>query len=279
MTITGVSNSNNYVSANLQTPAKSVNSTAVGATGTDTVSLSTDKIAFALSGDADNVNASNHLSLFSDLNANILDYPNLAGVGSAIDAYKNSLASSNVYDSSYTAPSAKYLSDLTDLKSAAASGDMVKSQSLLAKAKFDAPDSVGGGISTAISKGDIAGEAGLVVEGTSNISDFLATHGYSVAGAATEAAAITINGFSLNATNTPTSSAQTRSQQISNLAVYAAENQGKDQPGTTATSSDPLFNIVSTLIEAKSGTAIDQSLTNLEALYGVGTSDQTTRNA
>jgi hypothetical protein len=294
MTITGVSNSD-YVSADLQTRAKSATPTAASEVGIDTISLSMDTINFALSGDADNVQASNSLSLFSVLNANILDYSNLAGVGSAIDKFTNSLASSNVYDSPYTAPSAKYLSDLSELKTAAASGDQAKSESLLATAKIDAPDNVAGGISTAIAKGDIGSEAGLVEEGTANIGDFLATHGYSIAGAATEAAAITINGLALDATNTPTSSAQTRLQQISNLAVYAAESQATPQSGTFATSDNPLFSIISTLIEANgmgpnglqkvqsgfasTGAAIDQSLTNLEALYGVSTSGPAASNS
>jgi hypothetical protein len=295
MTITGVSNTPSYVPGNLQTPVTSASSLTASTAGIDTVSLSTDTIDFAIGGVTANQQASNADSLFSTLNANILDYPNLSGVGSAITKYTDSLASSNVYESSYTAPSAKYLADLSALKTAAASGNQQKSESLLAKAKLDGPDNVAGGISTAISRGDTAGEAVLVAEGTNNMSDFLATQGYSSTGATTEAAAITINGFSLGAANTTTSTPQSRLQQISDLAEYAADNQATSQAGTATTTSDPLLNMITTLIEANgigpngirsvesgfatSGAAIDQSLTNLITLYGLGTSSATSSNA
>ncbi len=262
--ISGLGSSGNYA-----TGAQS----RLNATASNSVSLSTDTIDFALSGDAATVQASNANSLFSVLNANILDYNNLAGVGSAIDTYTKSLPNSNVYDSSYTAPSAKYLTELANLKTVAASGNRKEAESVLAAAKLDAPDNVAGGISTAISRGDTAGEAGLVVEGTANISDFLSTHGYSAAGARAEASAVTINGLAEYATNTPSSSAQTRIQQINDLALYAADNAGADQHGVPATSSNPLFNIISSLLDAKSGVAIDQSLTSLDILYGGSTSD------
>ncbi|MBB6143348.1 hypothetical protein HNQ77_001292 [Silvibacterium bohemicum] len=235
------------------------------------VSLSTESIDFALGGDANTVNASNADSLFSVLNTDILNSDNLAGVGSAIDTYTSSLSSSNVYDSPYTTPSAQYLTDLSDLKNAAASGNLGEAQSILATAKLAAPDNVAGGISTAISKGDTAGEAALMVEGTANISDYLVQQGYSATSAAAEASAITINGLSEHATDTPSSSAQTRTQQITDLATYAGDN-----PGTI--SSSPLLNIISTLLESKSGTAIDQSLTSLDALYGSSTPSATGNN-
>ncbi len=278
MRITGIS-IDDYVAGDLKTRVPAAAPTATSAEGIATVSLSQDSVSFAINGESDNFKASNYLSLFSVLNANILDYSNLAGVGSAIDTYKASLASSHVYESSYTAPSAKYLADLSDLKTTAASGNQARSEALLAKAKFDAPDSVAGGIAMAESKGDGAGEAGLMVEGTANMSDFLATHGYSASGAATEAAAVTINGLALNAADTPTSSAQTRLQQISTLASYSVENHGRNQPGSSSSLSEPLFDIVSTLIKAQSGTAISQSLTKLEALYGVDTSGSPDINA
>lgn len=266
MMITGISD-NNYV-ADLQISPKTANATAAtGAPSTDSISLSSDYIQSVDNGLLETTDPSNYLSMFSVLNANILDYPNLAGVGSAIDTYTNSLSSSNVYDSSYTAPSAKYLADLANLKSAAAAGNMVESKSLLATAKLDAPESVAGGLSTAISKGDATGEANLMMEGTANMSGYLANHGYSSAGAMAEAVALAINGLSENADNASSSSVQMRLQQISDLAVYVAHNQENNQSGIPAPPSDPLFNIISTLLNANSGTAIEQSLANLDHQY------------
>ncbi|MGA3133176.1 MAG: hypothetical protein ABSD59_20445 [Terracidiphilus sp.] len=246
-------------------------STAASVTTSSAINLNAGYIQSVDNGMVKVPDPSNAGSLFSFLNLNILDENSLAGVGSAIDTYTSSLSSSNVYDSSYTTPSAKYLTDLTSLKTSAASGNINEAQADLATAKLAAPDSVAGGISTAISEGDTAGEAGLIVEGTANFSGYLATQGYSSKGASAEASAITINGLSEDAMNTPSSSAQTRSQQITNLALYTADN-----PGTT--SSSPLLNVISALLVADgnpvngfrdpSGTAIDQSLTNLVALYG-----------
>ena len=119
-------------------------SNAASGTTSTSISLSTDSVDFALSGDAAPVNDANDLSLFSVLNANILDFNNLAGVGTAIDRYTSSLSSSNVYDSSYTAPSANYLADLANLKTAAASGNTEAAQADLATAKLAAPDNVAG---------------------------------------------------------------------------------------------------------------------------------------
>jgi hypothetical protein len=274
MTITGVSNSYNYVD-NTQSRANA----AASSPGAASISLSTATIDFAIRGESGTDQGANAEGLFSILNSDILYDPNLGGVGSAIDTYTSSLAGSNVYDSPYTTPTAGYLADLASLKTAAASGNLTESESLLATVKLAAPNSVAGGISTAIAEGDTAGEAALIVEGTANISDFLAANGYSPTGAEAEADAITINGLSLRATDTPTSSEQTRLQQISSLGVYAADNQVTNQAGNPATSGNPLLNIISTLIEAKSGTAIDQSLTNLATLYGVGQSTSTSNNA
>lgn len=144
----------------------------------------------------------------------------------------------------------------------AASGNREEAESVLAVAKLDAPDSLAGGIATTISKSDKAGEAGLMVEGTANITDFLSTQGYTAAGAAAEASAITIHGLAEYATNTPSSSAQTRLQRIGDLALYAADDAGTSRHGVSPTSSNPLFNMISSLLDPNAGIAIDQSLTN-----------------
>ena len=268
MTIEGIHNVGDYTGT-IGVPRAKANLPAA-----PSVSLGTDSINFALSGDADNVKASNYLSLFSVLNANIQDSNNLSGVGSAIDTYTSSLASSNVYDSSYTAPTPQFLADLAKLKTAAASGSREESEFVLTAAKLDAPDSVAGGIATAASNGDTAGEANLLVEGTANINSFLAGHGYSSKAAVTEAAAIIINGLTESAADTPVSSAQTRLRQITDLAAYAANNQEQHPNGASATSSDPLFNVISALLEAKPGASISRTLTYLEGVYNVSSSKQ-----
>lgn len=86
----GFSSSGSYITA-----AQGRSNTANTA-DSSSISLSTDTIDFALSGDTDTTSASNYLSLFSVLNANILDSRNLAGLGSAIDTYTKSLANFNV---------------------------------------------------------------------------------------------------------------------------------------------------------------------------------------
>lgn len=295
MMITGVSGTDGYDSPILQVSDSTANSLTNAAssstattTGIDTVSLSTDTIVFAERGVTENQQASNVDSLFSTLNTNILDSPNLAAVGSAITKYTDSLASSNLYDSPYTAPSAKYLSDLSALKTAAASDNQQQSESLLATAKLDAPENISSAMATATSTGDTAGEAVLWQEVTHNMSDFLATQGYSSAGAAAEASAVTLNALSLRGANTATSSVQTRQQQVSELGAYAANNQGTSHSSTATATSDPFFNMIETLVEANgigpngtrtdpklAGLTIDQDLTNFDTLYGVGNSTTT----
>jgi len=245
-------------------------SSVAGGSGSNTISLGTSTIDFALSGSTTTEVNTDANHLFSVLDTDVLgsEYRggsnNLAAVGGAIDTYTSSLSSSNVYDSSYTTPSSQFLSDLTALKTAAASGNLQEAQTELAQAKLAAPDDVASGAAAAISHGDAAGEAALTVEGTANISDYLATQGYSSAGAEAEASAVTINGLSEYAADTSTSTPQTRTQQINDLAESTA-----NAPLTS--SSNPLLNIISDLLAARSGTAIDQSLINLDALYGKST--------
>jgi hypothetical protein len=273
--ISGLGSNADYVTkAESRSPTASV--TAATATSTGSISLSTDAIDFALNGEAPTTDASNSLLLYSTLNADILGPQiNLSGVGSAIDAYISSLASSNVYDSSYTTPSAKFLQDLADLQTAATSGNQASAESTLAAAKADTPDSVAGGEDVAVATGDTAGLAGLQVEATANISDYLKTQGYSSTGATAEASAIIINGDSLNATFSTNYTPQMRLEQINDLALFAGENGSASGNSVTTTANSPLFNIYETLLEAKSGTAIDESLTNLDALYGGGLSSAT----
>jgi hypothetical protein len=212
---------------------------------------------------------SNADSLFSVLNANVLASSNLDSVGNAIDTYTSSLGNSTGDDSSYTEPSAQFISDLASLKSAAASGNLSEAQSDLATAKADAPEDVADGMADAVSVGDTAGEAHLCLESIANMSRYLATHGYSQTGATAEAIALMVNGLAEYATNTSSSSDETRLQQITYLATYASEHGGTSG---NSNASNPLFNIVSTLLDSQSGNAIDQSLTNLVDLYSGGSS-------
>jgi hypothetical protein len=279
MTISSVSNNASYLFADLQPQAKAAGSTKVSSTDTDSISLSTASIDFAVNGDAPNVEAASTGSLFYAVNQDV-QYPtkHLSSVGSAVDAYTSSLAGSNVYDSSYTTPSAQFLTDLANLKTAAASGNQADTESALAAAKADAPDGVADGEATAVAKGDTAGLAALQVEATANISDYLKTQGYSSKGATAEASAVIINGDTLNATFTSTYTAQTRLAQIENLSLFAADNTGSTN-SVSSTTNNPLFNIYETLLDAKSGTAIDQSLTSLDAQYGSSTTNTTSTNA
>lgn len=239
----------------------------------DSINLNADYIQTVDNSVGNISDASNIGSLFYVLSENIQSNdPTLVGVGSAIDTFTKSLPSSTLYDSSYTAPSARFLGDLANLKTVAASGDLAAAKSDLAQATIDAPQSVADGDADALGVGDTSGEVSLAIEGTANVSRDLVTQGYSAAGAEVESIALTINGLAEYATNTPTSSAQTRFQQISFLATYAAEHGGTTQAAATANASNPLFNIISTLQDSTSGSGIDQSLTNLVALYSGGTS-------
>ena len=279
MTITSSSNHPNYALTNLQNPLRNANCTSAKTAGTNPISLSTDNIDFALRRDAPTTDASNHLLLSFALNSEILSSKNLADVGSTIDAYTNSLAGSNVYDSAYTAPSAKFLADLNDLKTAAEAGNQTAAESALAAEKADAPDNVGGGEATAIATGNIAGVAGLQVEATANISDYLSTQGYSPIEAVAEASAVIINGDSLNPVYTRFYTPQTRLQQIDDLALYAANNSGLTRNSVASALNNPLFNIYESLLEAGSGTATDQALTSLDIQYGGSTASVTSDHA
>jgi hypothetical protein len=235
----------------------------------DSINLSSDYIQSVDNAIGNVPDPSDADSLFSVLNANVLASSNLDSVGNTIDTYTKSLANSTGDDSSYTEPSAQYLSDLASLKSAAASGKLSEAQSALARAKADAPENVANGMADAVSAGDTAGEARLCVESIANMSSYLATHGYSKTGATAEAIALMINGLAEYAANTSSSSAETRLQQITYLATYASEHGGTSGDSNA---SNPLFNIISTLLNSQSGNAIDQSLTNLVDLYSGGSS-------
>ena len=143
-------------------------------------------------------------------------------------------------------------------------GVIIETQAALAQAKFDAPDDIATGGMLAVAKGDVAGEGALDVEGTANVAAYLVTQGYSCTGATAEAIALSLHGFLQSATNTSSSSAPTRTQQITDI----AQNEASNPIDAVPTSTDPLMKIFETLIESKSGTAIDQSLTSLDALYG-----------
>ncbi|MDR3750372.1 MAG: hypothetical protein P4K94_02690 [Terracidiphilus sp.] len=236
---------------------------------TDSINLSADYVQSVENAMGNVSDPSDTDSLFSGLNANVLVSSNLDSVGNAIDTYTSSLGNSTGDDSSYTEPSAQFLSDLASLKSAAASGNLSEAQSDLATAKTDAPENVANGMADAVSAGDTTGEADLCLESIANMSRYLSTHGYSQTGASAEASALMINGLAEYATNTSSSSAETRLQQITYLATYASEHGGTSGDSNA---SNPLFNIVSTLLDSQSGNAIDQSLTNLVALYSGGSS-------
>lgn len=188
-------------------------------------------------------------------------------VQSAVDNYLQSLASSNVYDSSYTAPSSQFLGALSALKSDAGAGDWDAAQIDLAQARQNAPLSVADGISLAIAKGDTAGEAALMAEGTANMRDALAAYGYSQTAATAEADAITINGL-VGPSNPDARSILTRLDQIIDLATGLADGSSPAGDGNAAASNSPLFHVIEDLLEASSPEASNQVLANLDRKYG-----------
>ncbi len=253
--------------ADYTTGTQSSSSVASGS-GSNTISFSTETISSALGVNSPTVTDADAGDLLSVVDAEVRGSVylgvsrNLAGVGSAIDKYTSSLSSSNVYDSSYTTPSSQFLSDLADLKTAAASGNFQEAETDLVQGEHDAPMSVGNAEATALAAGDTAGFASLEVEGAANISDNLVWLGCSVAGAQAEASFITINGISESAGNTSSSTSQTLSQEISDLAESTAST-------PLASKGNPLLSIIESLLAAKlSDTGIDQSLADLDALYG-----------
>ncbi len=242
---------------------------APSSTGNDSISLTSDTINSVLNGMRTYGDSSNAYFLFSKLNAGILYAGDLTDVQSAIDTYTNSLPSSNVSESSYTAPSAKFLKDLDTLKSAANSGNLADTESALAQAKLDAPDDVSGGMGTAAAKGDAAGETSLLLETRSNIAGSLVTQGYTPGGAQAEANAIVINGFFVGKdTKSDPLSVQTRDDQIRDLARSVANKTPSTQSGSIPTSSDPMFKIIESLLESSSAYARTQTLAELDSVYG-----------
>jgi len=204
--------------------------------------------------------------LFSKLNAGILVSGDVNGVQSSIDGYTSSLQSSNVYMSSYTAPSAQFLHDLDMLKNAANEGDLAGVDSALAAAKLDAPENVTGGEADAVAKGDTVGMANLMLEARSNIAGGLVSQGYTPEDALAEANAIMINGFFVSDPKGDQQSSDTRLQNITSLAVYAAKVAAA-QHGASGNSNDPMFNILESLLQAHSPVARNQTLSALVKLY------------
>jgi hypothetical protein len=173
--------------------------------------------------------------------------------------------------SSYTAPSAQYLNDLTALGSAANGGNLVDTELALAKAKLDAPEGISAGVSIAASRGDTAGETGLFMEAASSMADYLITQGNTSVDAHTEANTIVINAVSLvGKTSSDPLSAQTRLAQITDLASSVANEHASTKHGAVPTSSDPMFNIIENLLKAHSSTASNATLAALDLRYGSG---------
>jgi hypothetical protein len=214
---------------------------------------------------------SNANFLLTQLNESILDAGDFTGVQGAIDTYTQSLPSSNVYESAYTAPSSAFLSDLKSLEGDANAGDLGAAESDLAQAKLDAPDSLPDAAGLAVAKGDTEGLAGLVVEGESNISDYLLSLGYATVDANTEADAITINGLVGPANGTQQAS-QARLNQVVDLAAGIASKTVAEAHGAATAASEPLFNVVETLLEGSSS-ASSVNLARLDSFYGTDSSE------
>jgi len=221
--------------------------------------------------------------LFSNLNASILDQGNLTNVQSEIDTYTESLSSSNVYENTYTAPSASFLADLNSLKSDAAAGNLTAATSDLAKAKLVGPDNVRDAVWDATWSGDTAGAAGAILEGTNNIADYLQTQGSSAVNAKAEANAITLAftpslGLGGSTAGEPPSD-PTVTSEITSLATSAATRDSSTTGGT----SDPMYNIIQSLLQstAVSDSASLQTLSLLNSLYATNgaTSTATSKDA
>jgi hypothetical protein len=149
---------------------------------------------------------------------------------SALNAYNQILPSSNLYMSSATTPSAQFLSDLTAVGSALASGDVTGAQAAFQTAQADHPESVAAAVSSArgnlladttdavqaladssslsgVDYGQLSTDQtnldSLSREQSANISDYLATQGYSAADANmyANAVALPVDTISMSAVN------------------------------------------------------------------------------
>lgn len=276
MLISGLGASDNSNPVTNSVANSSVNSSLSGnsATGTtdDGISLDLQYVNSVLDGASALDQNSNAGYLFSNLNSSILTQGNLTNVQSEIDTYTQSLSSSNVYESTYTTPSASFLADLNSLKSDAATGNLSAAQSDLAKAKLAGPDNVRDAVWDATWSGDLAGEASAIQEGTDNVAEYLQTQGYSAVDAKAEANAITFAytpslGLGGSTAGEPSSDPIVTGQ-ITSLATSAATLDSSTTGGT----SDPLFNILESLLKADaiSSAASLQTLSLLNSLYGAG---------
>lgn len=232
----------------------------------NSISLSEQTITAVSNGTVQYSIASNPNHVLFLLNEQIVNSDSLDGVQNAIDNYTGSLAGSNVYDSPYTTPSAKFLNDLGAIKSAAAAGNLGAAKSILAAAKLAAPDTVAGGIAEAHSAGDVAAEAALMMEAGANMSGYLVTQGYTPAEANAESDAILLNvhGFVGTADTLP----QTQLDQITDLAQSLASGTTSTGQGRIPSPADPMFKILEALFEAPTAAASDQTLARLDAIYG-----------
>jgi hypothetical protein len=154
----------------------------------------------------------------------------VASAQSALNAYNQILPSSNLYMSSATTPSAQFLGDLTAVGSALASGDVTGAQAAFQTAQADHPQSVAAAVSSArgnlladttdavqaladssnlsgVDYGQLSTDQtnldSLSREQSANISDYLATQGYSAANASmyANAVALPVDTISMSAVN------------------------------------------------------------------------------
>ncbi len=272
----GASDSSSLITSNAaSTSSASVSSNAT-ASSNDGISLDLEFVNSVSDGVQRFTENSNTGHLLYELNAGILGDGSLSDVQSEIDTYTSSLASSNIYESVYTAPSASFLSDLNALKTDAASGNLAAAASDLANAKLASP-------AVAENGADPTSLASVILEGTNDTADYLQTQGYSAVNAKAEANAITLAftpslGLGGSTAGEPPSD-PTVTSEITSLATSAATRDSSTTGGT----SDPMFNIIESLLQstAVSDSASLQTLALLNSLYATNgaTSTATSKDA
>lgn len=193
----------------------------------------------------------------------------LSGAQTALTNYTQALQNSNYDMSSLTAPTAKFMSELSALGTAIQGGDLSQVKTAYLAAQHDAPDNVGGAFAVASESGDTAAMAGVAQEAVANMTDNLTALGYTSANAAIEANIIEIGGDVQDQVADPGQASV--QQSVIALAKVAAE----DAPSLSgsSTTTNPSLSIYTAILGASTTSAMSKALATLDSTYGINTSD------
>jgi hypothetical protein len=195
---------------------------------------------------------------------------NVTAAQTALASYTKILPTAPEALSPLTSPSTQFLTDLSTLGSALQSGDLTAARSDFQTAQYDKPTNNGSAYATAYDTGNTGAEATLSLESVENTTAELTWLGYTPSNAKIEANIIEFAADAgLTTGSSQADSAQTN-QLITDLAKDVASGPELTISQSGATSNNPFYNIVTSLLTLASPSELNKTLELLASTYGSG---------